>query len=474
MVAREDKPIIKVHINGKDKFITPEEVQSEVLKKLMIAAAEYHGEKVNLAIVTVPAYFDDNQRQAIKDSGLIARLNVLRLVNEPTAAAIAHKFGLHEGSNYFNEEFIIVYNLADNHVDITVSIIEEGIYEVLGTASDRSIGGKTFDNSLLKNVVREFETSRNIVILEKDLYSFKEDLKEKIGRAEETLSANAAATIDVKGMSFTITPEKFQSLRKSVFDRSIKHTEAVLKKAKLQKTDISYIILTGEPIQVAKVQPFLEAFFDGKKAHAVVPSDEATLRGAATQAEIFMGNSGSDWVGAFDVSALSLGIETNGGLFQVFIPRNTVMPKRSVMNVTTINNNQSKIVLNIFEGQRPFVANNKLVGTFNITDLPLRPAGEVIVEVAFDLDADGILKVIAREAESVRETVFEFPDKPQVWRNDIDNVIMDAEDHAEHDYGKRAAITENALGEDRDEFGIVVVHRNGETPRGWSWNRNWL
>ena len=474
VVIRDDKLTIKVHTNGKDKFITPEEVQAEVLKKLVITASGYYGEKVTSAIVTVPAYFDDNQRQAIKDSGLIASLNVLRLVNEPTAAAIAHRLGLHGGSNYFNEEFVVVYNLGENHVDITVSSIEEGIYEILGTASDRSIGGKRFDDALLDYVTSEFERSGKIGILDRDPDHFQLGLKEKFGRAEETLSAKTSATIDVEGTPFTITLEQLQSLHKSIFDQSVRHVEVLLKKAKLQKTDISHIILTGNPIQVAKVQPFFEAFFDGKKAHSIVPSDEAALRGAATQAEIFMGDSGSDWVGAFDVSVLSLGIETNGGLFQVLIPRNTVMPKRTAINFTTINDNQSKIVLNIFEGQRPFVADNKLVGSFNITDLPSRPAGEVIVEVAFDLDANGILKVIAGEAESGKKTTSEFPEKPQVWRNDIDSVIMDAEDHAQEDYEKRAAITENSLGEDKDEFGIIVVHREGEMPPGWSWNRNWL
>ncbi|PVH78976.1 heat shock protein 70 [Cadophora sp. DSE1049] len=470
VVIQGDKPIIKVHINGQDKFITPEEAQAEVLKKLNTAANEYYGQEVRSTIVTVPAYFDDNQRQATKDAGVIAGLNILRLVNEPTAAAIAHKIDRRECTSWDCEEFIVVYNLGEKHVDITVSSIEMGVFEIMGTANDRSIGGRKYEDSLLDYVAGEFQKSSN-VDLETNSGAF-ESLKEKVGKAEETLSANTSATIEFEGMSLSITPDRLQSLHKSIFDQSVKHLEAVLKEAKLQETNISHVIITGNTTQVAKMQPFLEAFLDDKEFHSVVPSDQAVLRGAAMQAEIFMGDAGSDWVGAFDVSVLSLGIETNGGLFKTLIRRNTVMPKRSVVNVTTINGNQSKIVLNIFQGERPFVASNKLYGTFNITNLPPRPAGELIVEITFDLDANGILSVIARELESGKKIVFESSYQPQLGHDDIDNIIMDAETHAEADGKKRAAINENFLGEDRDEFGIVVALREGERPRGWYWDED--
>ncbi|KAH7416783.1 heat shock protein 70 family [Cadophora sp. MPI-SDFR-AT-0126] len=464
VVIQEDKPIIKVHTNGQDKFITPEEVQATVLKKFKVAANEYYGQEVRSTVVTVPAYFDENQRQATKDAGLIAGLNVIRLVNEPTAAAIAHNIDRRECTTYDCEEFIIVYDLGEKRLDITVSSIEMGVFEILAKAGDRFFGGQNFDDSLLHHVVGELQKSSD-VRLENNLGAF-EKLKEEVVKAEETLSANTSAVIELEGMSLTITPEQLQRLHKSIFDQSVTHLQTVLKEAKLQKGNISHVILTGNTTQVAKLQPFLEAFFNGTKVSSVVPSEQAVLRGAVMQAEIFMGDTGTDWVGAFDISVLSLGIETNGGLFKVVVPRNTMMPTRSVVNVTTVNDNQSKIVLNIFEGQRPFVANNKLFGTFNITDLPLRPAGELTIEITFDLDANGVLRAVARDLENGKKTVFESSIQPRLSYEDIDSIIVDAEKHAEEDDKKRAVMNENFLGGGRDEFGVVVVRQEGEMPRG--------
>ncbi|KAK0125865.1 ATPase with role in protein import into the ER [Cadophora gregata] len=463
VVMQDDKPIIKVHLNGQEKFITPEEVHMEVLKKLKTVASNYYGQDVNSTIFTVPAYFNDNQRQATKDAGVSAGFEVLRLVNEPTAAAIAHHVDRQDCTNDDCEEFIVVYNLGENHVDITVSSIEMGVFEILGMANDRSVCGQKFDDTLLDYVSGKVQTTSKVD--PDSSLGVLASLKREVKKAEVALSAQSSAMIDYEGVTLTITQNELQTLHKSLFDKSVEHIGAVLKDAKLQKTNISHLIITGNTAQVSKMQPFLEAFFDGKKAHSLVPSDQAILQGAAHQAEIFSSGSGSDWVGAFDISVLSLGIETNGGLYEKIIPRNTVMPKRSTVNVTTINDNQTKIVFNIFEGERPFVVNNKLFGTFNVTNLTPRPAGELIVEVTFEFDPNGILTVIARDWESGKKTFFVSHDEPQSRYDDVDSIVMEAEMHADEDYSKISAINEKALWEDRDEFGIDVVYREGEMPR---------
>ncbi|KAH9206749.1 DnaK-type molecular chaperone bipA [Leptodontidium sp. 2 PMI_412] len=471
VIIKDDKAVIKLHINGKDKLITPEEVQAEVMKKLKTAANEYYGKEATSAVMTVPVYFDDDQRQATKDAATTAGLDVFRLVNEPTAASIGHYLNRLECTSPDCEDLVVVYNLGEKSVDVTVSSIDMGIFEILGAAGNRLIGGYDLDNALLEYAIQEFQTKMGDLDL-KTAANIVERLKAQVESVEQKLSAEPQATIQVDEFSLAITQKDLESFHKDIFERSIKHIETALGMAKLQTTNISHLILTGDPNQVSKIQPFLEAFFDGKKVRSEVVSDQAVLRGAVYQAEILSGESRSDWTGAFDITGLSLGIETAGGLYTTVIPRNSVLPTRKAVNVTTIHDNQSKVVVNIIEGERPFVINDKVFGTLELADLSRRPAGELIIEVSFELDSNSVLRVTATELESGKREVFQANSDLYSRYDgvDLDAVMIDTEEHVEEDFRKRAVVDDELILENESEFGIVVVPREGEKPTRWYWN----
>ncbi|KAH7348821.1 the 70-Kda heat shock cognate protein from rattus Norvegicus in post-Atp hydrolysis state [Rhexocercosporidium sp. MPI-PUGE-AT-0058] len=469
VVIKDDKPVIKLHIIGKDKFVTPEEVQAEVMKKLRIAAEGYYGQGVKSTIITIPAYFNDDQRQATKDAGALAGLDVLRLVNEPTAASIGYQIERWERSDC--EEFVIVYNLGENNVDVTISSIEDGVFEILGTAGDRSVGGLELADAVLDYAIEQMQRKMGKLDL-KTAFNMVETLKQHAKEVEQTLSSKPSATIKLDEFSITITQDALKSFYKEFFNRTVKHIEAALSDAKLQKTDIHRLVLTGDPTQVSKIQTFLESFFDNKKVLSAIASDQAVLRGAVYQAEILGGDAGMDWLGAFEITALSLGIETAGGLYTIVIPRSTILPTRKFVNVTTIHDNQSKIAINIFEGERPFVINDKEFGTFELAGLPMRPAGELRIEIGFEMDMNAIVRITARELESGKEVVYQalFDVYSRYSAAEVDAFIMDADAHVEEDSRKRVAVDSNPVVGDGPEFGFVVVPREGEKPARWFWN----
>ncbi|KAG4429937.1 hypothetical protein IFR05_014577 [Cadophora sp. M221] len=472
VIIRDDKAVIKLHINGKYKFITPEEVQAEVMKKLKAAAVEYYGEELNSTVITVPAYFDDDQRQATKDAATIAGLDVLRLVNEPTAASIGHCLNHLECSNADCEDLVVVYNLGEKSIDVTVSSIDMGVFEILGSAGERSTGGDDLDDALTKKVIREFQNKMGNLDLN-TAPNIIESLKTQAKRVEQRLSVEPVATIQIDEFSLVITQKDLESLHKDIFDGSVNHIEAALNKAKLRKTNISHLILTGNPTQVSKIQPFLEAFFDGREVRSDVVSDRAVLRGVVYQAEILSGEARTDWIGAFDITALSLGIETAGGLYTTVIPRNSVIPTRKAVNVTTIHDNQSKVVVNIIEGERPFVINDKVFGTLELEGLPARPAGELRIELSFEMHLDSVLRVTATELENGKQEVFlarsDLHSRYDGIGISLDAVIMDAEENAEQDYKQWAALDKDSIAENGPEYGIVAVLRDGEKPIRWYW-----
>ncbi|KAL2064654.1 hypothetical protein VTL71DRAFT_3792 [Oculimacula yallundae] len=428
VINKDDKPYIKIHVSL-------EQVQSHVFKKLKIAAAEYYGEAVTSAVVTVPAYFTDSQRQATKDSARLAGLNVLRLINEPTAAAIGHEAQsgkvLYEG----DEKHVLVLHIEGDHIDITISSTEEGVFEILGTAHE--------EFSLPSPEGSERNYKQQV-----------EDLSH-------------------------ITEEQQKRTSKLIADRCITNIKHVLKQTKLQKSDLSILITTGDPDQVSLIRPHLEAFFNGKKfLDSGLSSDLAVLRGAVQQASILSGQDDGGWVGAFDVTALSWGVEIEGGLMHVLVRRNSIMPTRKIVNVTTIHDNQTKMVFNIYEGERAFVKDNVLVGEFEIKGLERRAKGEVKVELGMEVDPEGRLVVSATEIGGRRSEVegVAMVKKDLGKRHEgkydwalIEQSLENAEKYREEDEMERAKLVEGIpVGEGR-EFGFVLIPQVVEekTRRGW-------
>lgn len=475
VVNKDDNPRIKIQIKGKEKLISPEEIQSEVIKKLKHDAEGYLGEKVKNTVITVPTYFNDDQRQAIKDAAIIGGLNTLRVINESTAAGIGYELDRQECSNVDCEDFNIVYDLGEKSLDVTLISVDQGVFEILAQAHDRSLGDEIYDRALLDYVVANFDAEGRNLNLGKAL-DVVDSIKAQVNKAGETLLTQTSVDIEFGDFSITVTQDHMIGLYKHLFNKSIKHVESVLEESKIEKSKITHILLTGNPNQVAKVQPFLETFFDGKKimdSTKKFSSDQAVIRGAAHQAQVLSGEEAGCSVGMFDITGLSLGFETANGVFQRLIPRNSVTPTRKYLNVTTAVDNQSKIVLRIMEGERLMAADNKLFGTLELGGMEVRKAGEPIVEVVFEIDANMILRVTAREIREFGTGVQGMYQAPVEYFNryeELDSVVFEAEEHHDEDL-MRAKMAEDWEIEDGEEsFGVVVVPKKDEL-RGW-WDRH--
>jgi len=442
VVADGDKPKIQVEFNGETKKFTPEEISSMVLTKMKEIAEAYLGKKVTDAVVTVPAYFNDSQRQATKDAGVIAGLNILRIINEPTAAAIA--YGLDKTGH---EQNVLIFDCGGGTFDVSLLSIDDGVFEVKATSGDSHLGGCDFDNRLVQHFIKEFKRKNNI-----DITDNKRALRRLLSaceRAKRVLSTSATASIEIdslcEGIDFytSITRARFEELCLDLFKKCLEPVERVLLDAKIDKKQVDEIVLVGGSTRIPKLQSLLEDFFNGKKLNKSINPDEAVAYGAAVQGAILGGVTGgkTDNVLLLDVTPLSLGIETNGHLMTKIIERNTTIPVQKSQIFSTFQDNQSTVTVKVFEGERQFTKDCNLLGSFELSGIPPAPRGVPKLEITFDLDANGIMKVTAVEKGTGKSKDIKITnDKGRLSQAEIDRMLKEAEEYAKQDEEARKVV----------------------------------
>ena len=428
-------PRIRIHQDGNERVMSPEEISGLVLAKMKSTAEAYLGREVTRAVVTVPAYFTQAQREATKDAGRIAGLTVERIINEPTAAAMA--YGLNQETDV-EDKNVLVFDLGGGTFDVTLLNLDEGIFDVLASEGDTHLGGEDFDQRVMKYFIHSMQKKSNVDISGNNIALQK--LRKEVERVKRALSSQTQARVEIEDivpgydLQETLTRARFEELNSDLFKKTLIPVRNVLKRAGLEKSDIDNVVLVGGSTRIPRVQELLSQFFDGKELSTNINPDEAVAFGAGVQASIIGGYNTDDSLILLDKTSLSMGIETVGGIFTPIVKRDTQIPTKKTQIFSTHQDNQMRVGIDVFEGERPMTKDNHPLGKFELSGIPPAPRGIPQIEVTFEINADGILKVTAADkgtGKSQKVTI--TSDKGRLSEEQIQRMVEDAEEYAEED-----------------------------------------